>query len=257
MISVLLLAAAATAAGQDLTICADRPSKANGTCTVPAEHWQLEVSGIDWARTENDGTRTDVSSFGQTFVKLGLTSNSDVELVTPAYVLVHSTDRISSARVSSLGDASIRFKLRLTDADSSMQAAVIPFVKLPTASRSIGNGKVEGGVAVPLSFATKAGLTVTIGPEVDVVADADGRGYHAALINLINVGISPIRRFSLSAELWNETNVDPARTIHLWSADLSVAYLSTSCIQIDGGANFGLSRATPDAELYLGASLLF
>ena len=90
-----MLAGAAVA--QDLTICADRPAKANGTCTVPAGHWQLEVSGIDWAQTKDGGERTDVTSFGQTFVKLGLTDNSDVELVTPAYVRVaqprHVVDR--------------------------------------------------------------------------------------------------------------------------------------------------------------------
>jgi hypothetical protein len=253
MTGILLLAAAAQAA----TICADRPSKANGTCTVPAGHWQLEVSGVDWARTESSGTRTDVTSFGQTFIKLGLTDSSDVELVTPAYVRVHGSDPMSSARVSGLGDTSIRLKLRLTDLNSPVQAAVIPFVKLPTASHSIGNGKAEGGVAVPLNVATKAGLTVTIGPEVDVAADADGHGYHAALINLINVGISPAQRLSLSAELWNATNFDPAGTIHLWSADLSAAYLASRRMQLDGGANVGLSRATPDVELYLGASLLF
>ena len=255
MIAAILLTAAAAA--PDLTICADRPAKANGTCTVPAGHWQLEVSGVDWARTEDGASRTDVTSFGQSFIKLGLTDNSDMELITPAYVRVRGRDMSSSTRNSGVGDTVVRFKQRLTQADSSLQAALIAFVKLPTASHSIGNGKVEGGLAVPLSFTTKAGPTITIGPEVDATADADGHGYHPALVNLINVGISPAPRFSLSAELWNATNFDPAETVHLWSADVAAAYLPTKRVQLDGGANFGLNRATADVELYVGASVLF
>jgi hypothetical protein len=254
MIAAMLLLAAASAA-EPPTICADRPSKANGTCTVPPGHWQFEVSGVDWARTRDSGTRTDVTSFGQTVVKLGLTDDSDIELVTPAYVRVHSSN--PSQRDSGFGDTSVRFKWRLTDAVSPVQAAVVPFVKLPTANHAIGNGKAEGGLAVPVSFATKAGPTVTIGPEIDLAAGANGRGYHAALINLINVGFSPAQRFSLSAELWNATNFDPAGTVRLWSADLSAAYLPSRRVQLDGGANFGLNRATPDVELYVGASVLF
>jgi len=251
MIAALLLAAAA--GGADPTICADRPAKANGTCTVPAGHWQLELSGADWARAADGGTHTDVTSFGQTLVKLGLSDDSDVELITPPYVRVHA----SGGTESGFGDTSIRFKQRLTDSTAPVQAAIIPFVKLPTAGHSIGNGKVEAGVAVPISLATKAGPTITIGPEVDLAADADGRGYHAALVNLINVGVSPAPRLSLSAELWNATSFDPSGTVHLWSADVAAAYLANKRLQIDGGANFGLNRATPDVELYVGASLLF
>ena len=35
------------------------------------------------------------------------------------------------------------------------------------------------------------------------------------------------------------------------------AFLPTRQLQIDAGANFGLNRATPDVEVYAGASILF
>ena len=76
-LAILLAAATAAADAPDLTICADRPSKANGVCTVPAGHWQVEISAGDWARTNADGARTDVTSLGQTFLKLGLSDDSD------------------------------------------------------------------------------------------------------------------------------------------------------------------------------------
>jgi hypothetical protein len=253
VIPVIALLAAAEIA----TICADRPSKANGACTVPAGHWQLEVSAVDWTRTRDGGSRTDVTSFGQTFVKLGLTDNSDMELVTPAYVRVRSRDALSSEQVSGFGDISVRYKHRLTDTSASAQVGVIPFVKLPTARHALGNGRVEGGIIVPLSLATKGGPTITLGPEADLLADGDGHGYHAGIVNLVNVGFNATPRLSLSAELWNSLNFDPAGTVRQWSLDPSVAFLPSNRVQFDAGANFGLNRATPDVELYAGASILF
>ena len=100
-------------------------------------------------------------------------------------------------------------------------------------------------------------MTVTIGPEIDALADADGHGYHPALTNLVNLGVAASDRVSLSAEIWNNLNFAPHGTIQQWSADVSAAYLPTKRVQLDAGANFGLSRATPDVELYAGASILF
>lgn len=255
MIAALLVAAAA--AGQELTICADRPSKANGACTVPIGHWQLEVSAIDWALTSGDGARTDVTSVGQTWVKLGLTDRSDLEFGFSPQIDIDSRGRDAHRHVSGIGDAIVRYKRQLTHADSATQMAIIPFIKLPSAGHRIGNGKIEGGLATTLSFATKAGPTVTIGPEFDIIADGDGHGYHPGLTNLVNVGISPAPRFSLSAEVWNAVTFAPNDNVRLWSADIAAAYLPAKRLQIDGGANFGLNRATPDVELYVGASMLF
>jgi hypothetical protein len=245
-VTPLLLLAAASA---DLTICADRPSKANGACTVPTGHWQLELSAVDWTRTRD----TDVTNVGQTFAKAGLSGSSDVEIGFTPYVSVHQP----GADASGGGDVVLRYKRRLTCDDAPVQAAILPFVKLPTARHSIGDGKVEGGVAVPISTAIGKSVTITLGPEIDASADADGRGYHAGVVNLVNVSAAASSKLTLSAELWNDLNFDPAGTQRLWSADASAAYLASDRVQIDAGANAGLNRATPDIELYGGLSVLF
>lgn len=240
---------AATAAATDVTICADRPSKANGVCTVPVGHWQLETSTIDWVHSGD----TDVTSVGQTFAKAGASDSSDIEVGFTPYVRIHQ----SGPDASGVGDAVLRYKQRLTDPDSKIQAALIPFVKIPTASHSIGNGKVEGGLAVPLNTAVGKSLTLTLGPEMDLLADTDGNGYHPAVTNLINLGWSATSRLSLSAELWNNQNFDRAGTVGQWSADASAAFLANNRVQLDVGGNFGLNRATPKVELYGGVSVLF
>jgi hypothetical protein len=254
---LLVLLASTAAAAPDLTICADRPSKANGTCTVPVGHWQLEVSGADWTHVRDSGVTVNATSIGQTFVKLGLTDHSDLEVGFTPYVQVRGSGGGVHDHVSGIGDTLVRYKHRLSGADAPVQVGLLPFIKLPTANHDIGNRKVEGGIAVPANFAGPAGITVTVGPEVDALSDGDGHGYHAAVTNLVNLGFAPSDKVALSAEIWNSLNFAPHGTVRQWSADASAAFLPTKRIQLDAGANFGLSRATPDLEIYAGASILF
>lgn len=241
MIVAALLAASAAPA---LTICADRPSKANAACTVPAGHWQLEVSAVDWMHVSG----ANMTSIGQTFVKYGLSDSSDVELGVTPYQRVDGH--------SGLGDTLMRYKQRLTGDGAPVQAGLIPFVKLPTAKHDLGNGKIEGGVIVPVSVSTK-GVTVTLGPELDVDADADRHGYHPGVTNLVNFGVNATPKLMLSAELWNNVNFDPARTVRQWSLDGCAAFLAGNRVQLDAGGNFGLNSSTADVELYAGVSVLF
>ena len=253
MIAALLLAAAAAS---EAPICADRPSKANGTCTVPAGHVQVETGLIDWTRDRSAGDRTDVTRWGSTFVKSGIGGSSDLELgVTPfETVRVRGADH---ATLSGVGDAVVRWKQRLSAADAPVQVALIPFAKLPTASHNLGNGKVEGGIAVPLNTAVAKAVTLTIGPELDLRADADGHGYHAAMVQLVNLGWQATSKFALGAELWAQWDWDQGGTRRQASADVSAALLLADDLQLDGGMNFGLNRQTSDLEVYAGISRRF
>ena len=256
MILAALLAAAG--ASGEPPICADRPSKANGACTVPAGHIQLETGLIDWTRDRSGDVRTDFVLWGGSFVKYGLGGSADVELgFTPLETLSVRSDAGHDSE-SGFGDVVVRWKKRLTDDKSPLQAAVIPFIKLPTASRDLGNRKVEGGIAVPLTYALQGtAVTVTLGPELDLRADADGRGYHAAMAQLVNFGLAATSRLTLSGELWATWDWDSHTTSKQASADASAAYLVTNDLQLDAGANFGLNRQSPDIELYAGVSKRF
>jgi hypothetical protein len=158
--------------------------------------------------------------------------------------------------ISGVGDIVVRLKQRLTADDAKVQVALIPFAKLPTAKRPIGNRKVEGGLAVPFSFSL-GGAAATFGPEVDVLADGEGKGRHAALINLVNLSGAVAPRLTLAAELWSNLNFDPAGTVKQASADAAIGYALSNEMQLDGGVNVGLTKDTADLELYTGISLRF
>ena len=256
LLACIAVFAASAAQAQDPLICTDRPAKANAVCTVPPGHVQLETSVAAWSLTRSGGARTELLTVGGSVAKLGLTDRSDLQIgFTPfAQLTVESG---SPRRISGIGDVIVRYKRRLGDGDGPVQIALVPFVKLPTASAGLGNGRVEGGIAVPFSFAVPGGAALTLGPELDLLADADGRGRHAAFVNLVNLAAPIAARLTVAGELWTSFGFDPDGTVEQASLDTALAYAVSSDMQLDIGANIGLTRATPDIETYVGLSVRF
>jgi hypothetical protein len=240
--AALVLSSSAYGADEQ-PICADRPGKATPTCTVPKGMVQVETGLVDWTSDELD--------IGQTAVKAGITDRLHLELDLPAYVDVRHGS-------SGLGDSAVALKYRLTKDSAPVKVALRPFVKLPTARHALENGKVEGGVAF-LADSTFPGSSVgwDIAPEVDLVADADGSGYHLATTAAASAGVPLTSRLTLSGELWGAWDFGPAGTIRQYSIDGAVAYLLGRDVQLDAGANFGLNPNTPGVELYTGIAFRF
>ncbi len=255
-LALALAASPGHAADAEPPICTDRPSKANGTCTVPAGKFQLEAGLAGWTLFKVDGVRAELLTLGSSFAKLGLTDRSDLQIGFTPYARVTVKAGGVTDHISGFGDVIVRYKHRLTRDDAKAQVGVIPFVKVPTAKDGIGNGKVEGGIAVPIAF-TIGKASLTFGPEIDLLADVAGRGRHAAVVNLVNVGLPVADRLTLGLELWSNFNFDPDGTIRQASADAALAYLVTDRFQLDIGANAGLTKDTPDVEVYGGLSVRY
>ena len=238
------------AAADKPPICADRPGKATGACTVRSGDWQVETGLADWTLQKGGGERDTSLVLGETTVKYGVSDSSDVEIdVTP-------WQRAGHAR--GIGDVSLIYKQRLTAADAPLQIAARPFVKAPTARHSLGNGKWEAGLLVPIGYAIpRSPFSLALTPEIDWAADADGRGHHAATAQVAALGWAASGRLNLSAEIWGAWDWDPAGTTRQASADGSLAWLIGDDVQLDAGSNFGLNRATPDVEVYTGVAVRF
>ena len=258
ILGAMLLGWSCAAAADEQPICADRPSKSTGPCTVPFGKWQVETGLVDWTRDTSDGVRTDTATWASTGIKYGISGNADLELwITPL-----ETERVHGPGLaehhSSFGDTLLRVKYRLTGADAPVEVALDPFVKLPTANHRLGNGKVEGGLLLPVSAQLGKGpLTLSLDPELDLLADADGHGRHLATQQVVNLGVQLSDALSLSTEVWMMRDWDPSGTGKQASWDAAAAYLVGKDVQLDAGANFGLNRQTPDVELYTGVSVRF
>lgn len=258
LLSGLALIAGRAAAADAPPICADRPGKSTATCTVPAGHWQVETGLADWSLDRHSGERDTALVVGETTVKYGLTNLSDIEVDFTPWQRASSRAGGVHDSASGFGDLTLIYKRQLTAADAPIQVALYPYVKAPTARRPLGNRKWEGGLLVPIGIAIgKSPLSIGLTPELDWVADADGHGHHAAIAQVASLGWQANDRLNLSADLWGQWDWDPAGTGKQVSADGSAAYLVSDRVQLDGGANFGLNRQTPDVELYAGVSVRF
>ena len=257
LIGLVLFAGKVTAADAPPPICADRPGKANPTCTVPAGMVQIETGLADWTHDRSDGVTTDALSLGSSALKYGLSDRWNVELDISPYNRLWTHGGGLSESDSGFGDLVVRSKYRLTSGDG-VQVAINPAVKIPTAARPIGNRQWEAAIAMPIDYSIpKSPFSVTLGPELDWLADSGGSGHHLAMAQVIGVGWQASSKLNLSGELWGQWDWDPAGTQRQATADAAAAYLINNDLQLDAGANFGLNSNTPDLELYTGFSVRF
>ena len=252
-----LLATPARAA-DDEPICAGRPGLASATCTVPAGRLQVETGIADWSRDRSGGTTATELVLAATDLKYGLSDRSHIELALVPYVRSKTRDAGTSDTASGVGDLTVRYLHRLTDDGAAVAVGVYPFFKIPTAKQSIGNGRWEGGVVVPIDFALPdTPFSVTVSPEARWVADEDGSGRHFAIASAAGISADIASRLSLAVEVSQEWDWDPAGTARQTLGGLSAAFLVNPDFQIDGGVNLGLNRAAPDVQLYVGAAARF
>lgn len=256
--AVLVATSSVAAADEQSPICATRPGKSTVPCTVPAGRFQLETGLVDWSVQRSSGERDTSLVIGETTFKYGLTDRSDIEIdVTPLQRLTSRSGGVRDS-ASGFGDLIVSYKQQLSRSDTPLQFTLLPFVKIPTAKHSLGNGKWEGGLMVPILYSIpKTPLSINLTPEVDWVANSSGSGHHAAMTQVASLGVQLNQRLSVSAELWGQWDWDPSGTTRQSSADGSIAYLVNNEVQLDAGANFGLNSQTPDVELYTGVSVRF
>lgn len=239
-------------------ICADRPGKANPSCIVPSGRVQVETGLFDWSRERSGGVRTDEFAIGSTAVKFGLSERLHVEFDLTPYAQVRAAGGGSRERASGFGDLGMAIKYRLTSDQAPVQASVYPFVKFPTAKRPLGNRKLEGGAALLVDGDLGgSGLGWNIAPEMDVLADSDGRGRHLGMVQVVSLGAGLSKCLSAAVDLWGSWDWDPAGTVRQFSIGPSAAYLLSNDLQLDAGLDFGLNRSTPGVAAYTGISVRF
>jgi len=249
----ILLTVPTLALAQDAKpICPDRPGRGTSPCTVDAGHAQLELGLFDDSFQHRSGVTTDTDNVGSLLAKWGVNDRMDVE----AGMALYQEQKVTGSRtLGGIGDLFLHAKYNPMG-DGPFALVLDPFLKFPTASGGLGNGAVEGGVVLPMSYDLGNNWSLAMTPEADIQLNASGNGHHANLVDVVGLGKS-FGAFALGAEVWTGQNLDPAGTISQYSFDLDAAWLANNDTQLDGGVNIGLNRATPDVEFYFGISRRF
>jgi hypothetical protein len=243
------------------SFCTDRPPKANLPCTVDAGHFQYESDVFNWTNTRVGGVTTNTYLFTNPTLKLGLTNRLDLELNMAPAETVSTKTPFGKQSLTGIGDLFVRTKLNLAGPEGGdFQAAIIPYVKAPTAQPGIGDKAVEGGAIAPISFSLPQDFTLLFDPEIDILRNSANPGRHASFQTLANLSHALSSSVTGYVELWGQVDNDPADTTKQASLDLSVSWIAWSDLpnlQFDIGSNIGLTAATPRIQTYIGISQRF
>jgi hypothetical protein len=236
----------------------DRPTKSNVPYTVDAGHFQYETDLVNFTRQAIGAARTDTLLVPNPTFKVGVTNNADVEVNVP-FAGVHTYGTATpSSTLWGIGDTFVRSKINLWRNDGgNTAAAIIPYVKAPSAPIGIGNGAVEGGLIGPVAFSLPNSFTLLLVPEIDVLKDSLGSDYHGNYVFDVNLSREVVKNVTAYVELWSDYNADPTATARLMSFDVALAWAFLPNTQVDVGANFGLTSATPAVQVYAGLSQRF
>jgi hypothetical protein len=266
-VTALVLAAATAFAPRALaddeslrTLCPDRPGKNTSACTVDAGYFQLESDLFNGSFQHAGDLTTDIWFVTNPNLKYGISDDFDVEASLAPLVLVRTHDSETGAvqTLSGIGDLFLRGKWAAIGNGGSDFALVLePYLKIPTARSGIGNGAVEGGLLAPLSVTLSSEWSLGSTPELDLLKDSTGNGRHANLADVVALSRTLTPEITLGAEVWEDTEFDPARTTQSWSFDIVGSWQTGSETQLDAGINFGLNRTPPGVQVYSGISHRF
>jgi hypothetical protein len=256
--AIALLTVLTTSASwaEDRPICPDRPGRGTSACTLEAGRGQIELGLFDDSFQHRSGVTTDTGNAGSVLAKWGVSERMDVEAGMALYQEQRVHDTTGTTTLGGIGDLFLHAKVNPLTSDGPFALVLDPFLKLPTASGGLGNGAVEGGLVLPMSYDLGSSWSLAMTPEADIQRNGSGGGYHANLVDVVGLGRS-FGAFTLGVEVWGSQNLDPAGTISQYSFDLDAAWLANNDTQLDGGINLGLNRATPDLEFYVGISRRF
>jgi hypothetical protein len=241
------------------TFNTDRPTKANIPYTVDAGHFQYESDLVSFTHQVVGSARVNTVLVPNPTFKVGVTNNVDLEVNVPfAGVHTFGSTGAPSSSLWGIGDTLARAKINLWGNDGGdSAAALIPFVKAPSAPIGIGNGAVEEGLIAPLSLSLPNSFTLLLVPEVDALKNSADNGRHGNFIFDINLSRELIKNLTAYVELWSDYNDDPLQKTTQLSFDAAVSWIVIPNVQLDVGANFGLTSATPALQVYAGLSQRF
>lgn len=235
----------------------DRPPKANSPYTVDAGHFQYETDLAVYSHGNADGVTTEQWTLVDPTLKLGLTNTVDAELQITPYESVTTRSPSTTTTIEGMGDSFARLKFNLVGDDGGNVAlALLPYLKLPTARSELGNGKVEGGVIVPASFAAPNGFTIIVMPEVDYLKDIVGSGYHGAFDFLVNVSHPISEKWTVYTEVFTTQSFQSSEK-PIYTLDGALTCALAANLQLDFGGNFSLNGIGPRVQLYVGLSQRF
>jgi hypothetical protein len=249
-----------TPSGEMRAFVPDRPTLTDGPYTVDPGHLLLEAGLFEYTRDRynNEHSRLDRFTFGDTEFRLGVTSYAEVEALFMAYSYILTKDKNTGAQLKQSGfsDFTLRSKINILGDDGGHVAiGLIPFVVFPSGADGVGNRGFAGGVALPVEFALPADFNLRTESTIQTVHQVGG-GSHFDYVNSVSLGHPITKQLSTYIEFATDISTE-AHSSWIGTVDTGVTYQPTNNWQLDAGANIGVTRAANDLFTFVGASWLY
>ncbi|MDB5699056.1 MAG: transporter [Alphaproteobacteria bacterium] len=255
-----LIAWPCAAAANDLRdFCPDRPGLGTPPCTIDPGHAAVELGVADWTLDRQAGVRQDVFRFADVLIRYGVSGTLEVQLGWQGlgYVRARRTGGSATHRTG-IGDATLAIRENLKNPDGSgLSLAVMPFLTLPTGISEIGAGDWTAGAILPISYALSNQVQLALTGEIDSAADTQGSGHHLAYSGVAGLGAALSKDLGATIEFAVQRDEETGQAATAFLSGLSLAWAVGEAMQLDGGANIGLSHNSADLELYVGVAKRF
>jgi hypothetical protein len=148
-------------------------------------------------------------------------------------------------------------KINLWGDDGGQTAfALLPFVKFPTSTDSLGNNAVEGGIVFPLAVKLPHDFELGFETAFSCLRNDSDNNYHADFINSITCDHAIIGKLSGYLEFFSGISTE-RRSGWVGTVDTGLEFLVAENVQLDCGCNFGVTRAADAFNLFAGITIRF
>jgi hypothetical protein len=230
----------------------DRPDTTESPRTVPAGHFQAEISFLDFTRDDSDGGSGASDLFGSMNLKLGLLDQVDLQVVFDAFTEERVTEGGKRTTTEGFGDVVTRLKVNLWGNDEGRTAlALFPYVKFPTGT-NLSNDQYEGGLILPFSMDLDDRHSLGFMVQTDFVHDGSTDGYDVEVLHSAVLGTALGERLGNYLEYVGVTGSDYRS---LFSGGFT--FSPKDNVQYDLGIRVGLNQAAEDFGIFSGVSFRY
>lgn len=233
----------------------DRPDLTESPYTVPTGRFQFEFDVVNYSRdvstASGAATRVESLAIAPVNMKVGLARNVDLQVVLSTFRRdsTRVTGGAASASSSGADEVAARLKVNLWGNDSGRTAlGVMPFVAVTREGAA-----PSGGLIVPLAVDLGGGFGLGAMAELDLASSGVGQPIRAVVVNSVTVGHDLWAGFAGYVELFSGQAAAP-QTPWVGSVDFGLTRGIGPNVQLDAGANIGISRAADDINPFLGFS---
>ncbi len=234
----------------------DRPDLTESAYSVDPGHFQLEMSFLDYSHTAGQ-EEVDEYAFSLINFKLGLTKNTDLQLVFTPYLITSSKSHVTKSQTLKgfSDDTQLRLKINLWGNDTGDSAlAVMPFIKFPWGSNEYTNDHFEGGLIVPLAVNLPNDWGLGLMLETDAIYDSDDDDYALDLVHTATIGhdIPAIKNLAGFIEYVGVAPFGSSDSAYQIILSSGLTYGLSESAVLDLGARTGVNGATSDLNLFMG-----